>query len=265
MLQASHKQLVVFYSAYHFPYIQAIDSAAYESYGLEQPDSKSPNQESISPAEITPVQPGNGTVIPEPDTVEGPEITALQCSETQAKNKAESVEARTEGQDDPLPKQENFSLGDDHTVPKETQEDGDSPGDNGRTDNISQDTIASFPIDVIVKVVSPVEHKGQNWPTKIETGREGKRRTKSGRSQNLSQKHETVDHHPSQPVDITEPATSLSASGTSPVIKFGNILDSCTAEDTEVVVPKPKVVKPSGSNLSNAGFGRGAGIYSCAQ
>lgn len=263
MLQASHKQLVVFYSTYHFLYMQAIGSAAYESYGLEQPDS---NQESKPPAEITPVQTGNGTVILEPDTVEGTEITALQWSGTQTKNKAESVEARTEGQDDPLPKQGNFTPGDDHTVPQETQEDGDSPGDNGRTDNISQDTTASFPIDVIVKVVSPVEHKGQNWPTKIETGREGKRRTKSGRSQNLSQKQETVgsDHHPSQSVDITDPATSLSASGTSPVIKFGNILDSCTAEDTEVVVPKPKVVKLSGSNLSNAGFGRGAGIYSCA-
>ena len=231
---------------------------------MEQPDSKSPNQESKSPAEITPVQTGNGTVIPEPDTVERPEITALQCSETQSKNKAESVGAYTESQDDPLPKQGNFSLGDDHTVPKETQEDGDSPGDNGRTDNISQDTTASFPIDVIVKVVSPVEHRSQNWPTKTE-GREGKRKTKSGRSQNLSQKHETVgsNHHPSQPGDVTDPTTSLSTSGTSPIIKFGNILDSCTAEATEVVVPKPKVVKPSESTLSNAGFGHGAGTYSC--
>ena len=229
---------------------------------MYQPDSKSTNRESKSQAEIPQVQTGNVTVVPELGTVEGPEIAALQSNENQTRDKADSVGGvGTEDQDVPLPKQGNISLGNDHTVPtKETQEDGDSVGDKGRTDNISHDTTANFPIDVIVKVVSPVEHKGQNFPTKTETVREVKRKTKSRRSQKLSQKHETVgsDHHPGQPVDLN-PATSPSAPGTSPVIKFGNILDSCTAEDTEVVVPKPKVVKPSGSTLSHTGFGHGAG------
>ena len=223
---------------------------------MYQPDSKSTNQESKSQAEIPQLQTGNGTVVPELGTVEGPEIPALQCNETQTKDKADGV--GTEVQDVPLPKQGNISLGNDHTVPNETQKDGDSADDKGRTDNISHDTAANFPIDVIVKVVSPVEQKGQNLPTKTEAVREGKRKTKSRRSQKSSQKHETLssDHHPSQPVDITNPA---SAPGTSPVIKFGNILDSCTAEDTEVAVPKPKVVKPSGGTLSHTGFGQGTG------
>ena len=225
---------------------------------MYQPDSKSTNQESKSQAEIPQVQTGNGTVVPELGTVEGPEIAALQCNENQTRDKADSVRVGTEVQDVPLPEQGNISLGNDHTVPKETQEDEDSAGEKVRTDNISHDTTGNFPIDVIVKVVRPVEHKGQNFPTKTETVREGKRKTKSRRSQKSSQKHATLgsDHHLSQPVDITDPA---SAPGTSPIIKFGNILDSCTADDTEVVVPKPKVVKPSGATLSHTGFGQGTG------
>lgn len=225
---------------------------------MYQPDSKSTNRESKSQAEIPQVQTGTGTVVPELGTVEGPEIAVLQCDETQTKDKADSVGIGTEVQDVPLPKQGNISLSNDHTVPKETQEDGDSAGDKGRTDNIGHDTAANFPIDVVVKVVSPGEHKGQNFPAKTEAVREGKRKTKSRRSQKSSQKHEALssDYHPSQPVDITDPA---SAPGTSPVIKFGNILDSCTAEDTEVVVPKPKVVKPSGATLSHTGFGQSTG------
>ena len=110
----------------------------------------------------------------------------------------------------------------------------------------SQETVANGPIDVNVWVLSPSEYAALPSPPAITVvKRTGvapvtnshllpDRAAKKVASRMTSV---STDYNPSLSIDDTDPKLSIAGMGTRPIVKFGNILDSCTEEDRLV---KPK-------------------------
>ena len=207
------------------------------------------NQESESLAEPTPVQTGNemtapGSKVLELDPTEEHRVTTPCSEENPNSDKPNSVGVDPE------------DILSHEATPGEAPE-----GHTVETENHvspAQD-LASGPIDVIVQVLSPVEKKSDS-STVVKSIQERNSKTKPRRSQRTSQKHATANSDLNQDL-LMDPPAHITAPGTSPMVKFGNILDRCTAEDSGVVVPKPRVVKPSRTSISHVGFGQSEGMF----
>lgn len=224
------------------------------------------NQESGALAEPTPAQTGNGMTAPgskvsELDPTEEDKVTMPCSKENPISDKPNSVGTEDIlSHDNLMLPQGDPSLGNNLTTPDEALE-----GHAAVTQNHVRpaENLASAPIDVIVQVLSPTEQKSDSLPTEVKTVQERKSKHKAKRSQKSSQKHPKAssDLNPNLSIDAMDHPASLSASGTSPMVKFGNILDQCTAEDAEVIEPKPRVVKSARTNISHTEFGQSEGTF----